>query len=166
MYQHWLTSPGRLEWVKNAPKKGKGGCIFCRIAKGDKKIPSRVLYRNENFLVIMNIFPYNTGHLQVLPVKHVINLEDMEERQVSGMFVLVKKCMKLLKKVVQPEGFNVGFNQGGDVAGASIEHLHVHIVPRFRRDFGFMDVISGTKVLPESINDTYRGLKKHIKILE
>jgi diadenosine tetraphosphate (Ap4A) HIT family hydrolase len=116
-------------------------------------------------MVIMNIFPYNTGHLQVIPVKHATALEELDDKTVSELFVLVKKCLKLLKKVLGPEGFNIGINQGENVAGASIPHLHIHIVPRYRNDFGFMEIIAKTKVLPESVDETYEKLLKNVKIL-
>lgn len=163
MYEHWLSSPGRMGWLKG---KQIEGCVFCRIAEGDKRVPSRVLHRGKKFMVIMNIFPYNAGHLQVLPVKHVLNIEDMSDADVSEMFILVKRCMILLKKVLSPLGFNMGVNQGGDVAGASIDHLHIHIVPRYRRDFGFMEVIGKTKVLPIDVDETFSRLKKHVDILK
>lgn len=152
-----------MKWVKK--KHGKG-CLFCKIAKSDKKISSKILYNDGKFMVVMNIFPYNTGHLQVLPVKHVTTLEGLDDKDISTMFVLVKKCLKLLKKVLQPLGFNIGINQGGDVSGASVQHLHIHIVPRFKRDLGFIDLISGTKVLPEPVDETYKRLKRHVKMLE
>jgi len=166
MYHSWLCSPSRMEWVKNPGKKAGKGCLFCKMAKGDKEIPSLVLRKDGKFMVAMNIFPYNVGHLQVLPVKHYDALEEMGDKDVSQMFILVKKCVKLLKKVLDPLGFNIGFNQGGDVAGASIKHLHVHIVPRFKRDFGFIDILSSTKVLSEPVDKTYERLKKHARMLE
>jgi diadenosine tetraphosphate (Ap4A) HIT family hydrolase len=163
MYHHWLCSPSRMKWVT---KKKERGCLFCRIAEGDKKIETKVLYKDKRFMVTMNVFPYNTGHLQVSPVKHVTKLEDLDDDEVSTMFILVKKCQKMLNKVLSPMGFNIGINQGGDFAGASVDHLHVHIVPRFRRDFGFMELIGHTKVLPESVDSTFKRLKRHVKLLE
>jgi diadenosine tetraphosphate (Ap4A) HIT family hydrolase len=163
MYHHWLCSPSRMKWVKKAKPSG---CIFCNISKGDKKTKSMVLFRNEYFMVVMNIFPYNTGHLQVSPIRHVTRLEDLSDELLSKLFILVKKCHNLLNKVLSPMGFNTGFNQGGDFSGASVDHLHVHIVPRFKRDFGFIDIISRTKVLPEPVDITFRKLKRHVKMLE
>ena len=165
MHQSLLCSPSRLGWVKSANKKSRG-CVFCKIAKSKRDAANMVIYRNSNFLAVMNIYPYNTGHLQVLPLKHVTNIDDMSDGDVSEMFILVKKCVKLLKKTLCPEGFNIGLNQGGEVSGASIEHLHVHIVPRFRRDFGFIDIIGGTKVLPEPVGKTFEKLKRNAKIME
>lgn len=163
MYRYWLNSPSRMKWVKR--KHGKG-CLFCKIAKGDKKTRAEILYKDKKFMVIMNIFPYNTGHLQVSPVKHVTALEGLDDKDVSAMFILVKKCVKVLKRVLKPMGFNIGINQGGDIAGASVQHLHIHIVPRFKRDLGFIDIIGGTKVLPEPVDKTYKRLKKYVKMLE
>jgi len=165
MHQSLLCSPSRLGWVKKANGKSRG-CVFCKIAKSKRDAANMVVHRSGRFLVVMNIYPYNTGHIQVLPLKHVINLEDLSDEDVSEMSVLVKKCVRLLKKTLCPEGFNIGLNQGGEAAGASIGHLHVHIVPRFRRDFGFIDIIGGTKVLPEPVGKTYEKLKSNAKMLE
>lgn len=163
MYHNWICSPTRMRWVKG---KKPHGCVFCNIAKGGKKAPGEVLFKDKRFMVTMNIYPYNTGHLQVMPVKHASLLEQMDDQDVAGLFILVKKCMRLLNKVLQPAGFNVGLNQGVGLAGASIDHIHVHIVPRFSRDVGFIDTIGATKILPESVHDTYKRLMKHAHMLE
>jgi len=162
MFSSWLYAPDRLKWVKSEKPKG---CVFCRIGKDRKLAEHFVLKKTEGFFVVMNIYPYNTGHLQVIPLRHVMGLEDLSDEETKEMFVLVKRSMKLLRKVLEPIGFNVGVNEGGSISGASIEHLHVHVVPRFRTDFGFIDVIGGTKVLPEEVGKTYRRLMKEVKIL-
>ena len=160
MYESWLYT-NRLRWVaKNKPK----GCLFCRIAKGDKKVPSKILYKDEDVMVIMNLFPYNTGHLEVIPIRHVVNLEELTQEEFSKLFEMMRKCIKLLKKVLKPVGFNIGLNIG-NVSGASISHSHIHIVPLFKTDFGFMETIARTKVMPESIDKSYKKLMKEIKIL-
>lgn len=163
MYHHHLCSPSRMKWVT---KTKPGGCIFCKISKSDNDKQNKVLYRNDEFFVVMNIYPYNTGHLQVSPIKHVTRLEDLSDVELSKLFVLVKKCQELLNKVLSPMGYNTGFNQGGDCAGASVDHLHVHVVPRFKRDFGFIDIIGHTKVLPEPVDITFNKLRRHVKMLE
>lgn len=166
MIENWLCAPERIKWVTKPENKSRG-CVFCKIGKGiHKEEESLVLHKGKGFMVILNLYPYNTGHLQVLPIKHVKTVEQLTDKHVSEMFILVKKSMKLLKKVLKPIGFNVGINQGGTVSGASFEHLHVHIVPRFKRDYGFIDIIGGTKVLPEKVEDTYKRLKKHAEMLE
>jgi len=152
-----------MKWLKQkAPK----GCIFCGIARGDKSIPSKVVFRDRKFMVIMNTFPYNTGHVQVIPLRHVNTLDELGEDDVKAMFTLVNRCVKMIDKALDPAGFNIGLNQGGEVAGASIAHLHVHVVPRYKRDFGFMEIISGTKVLPQTLDETFRKLKQHAGVLK
>lgn len=164
MHNMLLCSPNRMKWVTK--KKDSGGCIFCKLTKAETGVKTLKLFQKGNFSVILNAYPYNTGHLQVIPVNHYKELGELSDQEVSEMFILVKRCMKLLRNVLKPAGFNAGLNEGGDCAGASIDHLHFHIVPRFERDFGFMDVIGGTKILPEDINETYNRLKKHVRILE
>jgi len=161
LYSSWLYTK-RMGWVtKSKPK----GCIFCRIAKGDKRVPSRILYRGKKTMVIMNLFPYNTGHLEVIPIRHVKDLSELTEEELQDLWRRIVKSMRLLRRVLKPQGFNVGINIG-ELAGASVEHLHVHIVPRFRRDFGFMEVTGETRVMPESIDETFDKLKQHVKLLE
>lgn len=165
MIENWMYAPGRLKWVTR-PEKGGRGCIFCKIAKGDHKVDSLMLHKGRKFMVIMNLYPYTTGHVQIVPIKHLTSLEKMLDKDVAEMFIVVKRTMKVITKVLKPIGFNVGINQGGSASGASIDHLHVHIVPRFRTDFGFIDTIGATRVLPERVEDTYKRLKKHKEIFE
>lgn len=162
MFSSWLYAPDRLKWVKGEKPKG---CVFCKIGADASPARHFILKKTKGFFVVMNIYPYNTGHLQVIPLRHVTTIEELTDEETKEMFVLVKKSVKLLKKVLDPIGFNIGLNQGGTASGASIEHLHVHVVPRFRTDFGFIDVIGGTKVLPEEVGKTFRKLKKEVKIL-
>jgi len=168
MYEHYIFSPCRMSWIKSSQGKNKknAGCVFCKIAKGDSRIPQKVLYKSRGLMVLMNVFPYNTGHLQVMPARHAERLEDLSDGEISSLFIMVKKCVRLLKKIVKPDGFNIGINLGGDAGGASVSHLHIHIVPRFHRDLGFMESIADTKVLPSTLNQTYKELKKAVKMLE
>lgn len=160
--KHVIFSSGRMKWIN---KKKSDTCIFCSISKRDGKEKSFELYRDDFLMVILNIFPYNTGHLQVVPLRHTEKLEEMNDDEVSMLFIMAKKCMKLLSKTYKPCGFNVGINEGGCDAGGSINHLHVHIVPRYRRDFGFMETIAETKVIPESPKETFRALLKNADML-
>ena len=157
MFESWLFSPFRKKWVKKKGDENKNYCVFCEIAEGNKNIPQRVVWRNKRFMVLMNIYPYNTGHLQVVPTRHVENLEELSEDEYTELWQRVLQCIKLLRKVLEPKGFNIGINIG-EVAGASIRHLHVHIVPRFERDFGFMEIIARTKVIPADMDELHKKL--------
>ena len=164
MYLEYLWATSREKWVKN-PHLKKDGCIFCRMIKGDKKIPSKVVYKDKDLMVIMNVFPYNPGHLQVVPIKHVKNLEDLTEEEFNKFFRIGKKCLKLLEKTFKPLGYNMGINIG-EVAGASIQHLHMQIVPRYKREIGFMEIVGQTKVMPMSLDYVHKQLKKNANILK
>jgi ATP adenylyltransferase len=164
MFSSWLYAPNRMDWVKNPEKRPKG-CVFCKIGKDSKPQQHFILHKTARFFVVMNIFPYNTGHLMVVPLRHVKDMDELSDDEVSEMFLVVRKCTRLLRKVLNPVGFNIGLNEGGSCSGASMEHLHVHIVPRYKTDFGFMDIIGGTKVLPEELSGTYRRLMKEVGML-
>ena len=163
MYVHYLWATSRSKWAKK-PKKPKG-CLFCGIARGDPKIYAKVLHKDKSVMVIMNIFPYNTGHLEVVPIRHVKDIEELSEEEFIKFFEMIKKSVILLKKAVKPDGLNIGFNLGA-LSGASIPHLHAQIVPRYKRDLGFMEVTTETKVMPESLEQTYKRLVKFKNILK
>ena len=151
-----------MRWLKEREKLKKYSCVFCEIVKENKEIPHKIIHRGKKCMVIMNMYPYNTGHLLVIPKRHVVDIDELEKEEVEELADLVIKSKKLLDKALNPKGYNIGVNIGFS-AGASIEHLHVHIVPRFERDFGFMEVISSTKVLPASIDEVYSNLMKHYR---
>ncbi len=160
MYLSYLCTD-RMKWIKNYKKREKG-CILCDIV--NKKERAFVLKKGEIF-VIMNKFPYNTGHLLIFPKRHVKDLEELRRDEAELLFTTLQKTIKLLKKVLNPEGFNIGINIG-KVASASIEHLHIHVVPRFSGDLGFMEIFDSTKVLSEPLHKTFRKLIKFSKLLD
>jgi len=138
--------------------KGQG-CIFCdKIADNDDEA-NYVLQRGEKCYVMLNRYPYNNGHLMVIPYKHVPSPEQLEEDVLTEMMLLVIKGLEALRQAMRPDGFNVGINIG-KAAGAGIEeHVHIHVVPRWRADTNFMPVFSNTRVIPELMDDTYLKLK-------
>ncbi len=162
MFRYWLFSPFRKKWVTHDKKEESWRCVFCEIAKGNKDVPQKIVFRDNEFMVLMNIYPYNTGHLQVVPVRHVESLEELGDEEYQKLWDFVRKSIRLLKNVLSPKGFNIGINLGEE-AGASIKHLHVHIVPRFQRDFGFMEIIAQTKIIPVDIDELYEKLVESAK---
>lgn len=159
MKQIW--APWRIKYILDSSKKN--GCIFCEKIKEKKDKKNYILYRGKTCFIIMNLFPYNSGHLMIAPYKHTSELEDLVEEELLEIMQLTKKSLNILKKSLSPDGFNLGINLG-KIAGAGIDtHLHLHIVPRWSGDTNFMPVISSTKVISESLDDTYRRLKKEIK---
>jgi ATP adenylyltransferase len=160
MYLSYLWT-NRMKWIKGYKRKSKE-CIFCRIIYGKEK--AFVLKKGE-VCVALNKFPYNTGHLLLFPKRHVKEIEDLKKEELEKLFTTLQKSVKLLKKALKPKGFNIGINIG-EVASASIEHIHIHVVPRFGADAGFMEIFDSTKVMPEPLEKTYKKLKKFSYLLE
>jgi ATP adenylyltransferase len=146
-----------MAYVKNARKPAR--CIFCVKSKERRDEKNLLLHRGHHGLVMMNLFPYNSGHLLVAPYAHVKSLEQLPDEVSPGLMALVKLSLKVLRAEMNPEGFNIGINLGR-VAGAGIEaHVHLHIVPRWNGDTNFMPLFAETRVMPEHLQATYRKLR-------
>lgn len=151
-----LWSPWRMEYILS--DKGVG-CIFCeKIADNDDQT-NYILFRGKTCYVMLNLYPYNNGHLMVVPYRHVPSPDQLEEDVLAEMMLLVIKGLGALRRAMHPDGFNVGINIG-KAAGAGIEkHVHIHIVPRWSADTNFMPIFSHTRVMPELLDETYQKLK-------
>jgi ATP adenylyltransferase len=140
------------------------GCIFCDFPKQNNDDARYILERGDACFVIMNLYPYNPGHMMVVPYRHTNVYESLSGAELSEMTRLTAHALSVLKRVMSPDGFNVGMNLG-KAAGAGIdEHLHQHIVPRWVGDCNFMPVISDTRVVPEAMAATYKTLKSEWNI--
>jgi ATP adenylyltransferase len=138
----------------------KNGCVFCKVLAQRKDPENFILYRGEQAFVILNVYPYTSGHLMVLPFDHVPSLDELTSEIRAEMMELVNKTINVLTDVYRPQGFNIGINMG-EAAGAGIEeHLHIHIVPRWQGDTNYMTAVGNTRVLPEALEDTYRRVKE------
>ena len=136
-------------------------CVFCqKLAQGPEyDHENYVLFRGEHAFVVLNLYPYNNGHLMVLPYDHIASLEDLPLDVQAEMIHLVSHFIKLVRLALAPTGFNVGMNIG-KAAGAGIDdHVHIHIVPRWHGDTNFMPIVAETRVIPEWLDDTYAKLK-------
>jgi ATP adenylyltransferase len=145
--------------VKDASKDIEEECIFCaKPAEGDDEA-SLIVHRGEGCFVILNLFPYTNGHLMVAPYEHIGRLQELPAATLVEMMGFAQRAMSRLEEVYEPHGYNVGFNQGR-VAGAGVEHhIHMHVVPRWAGDNNFMPVIADTKVMPQSIEQSFEALK-------
>jgi ATP adenylyltransferase len=151
-----LWAPWRMVYIKNARKPAK--CIFCVKPKERRDARNLLLHRGRHGLVMMNLFPYNSGHLLVAPYAHVRSLEQLPDEVSLDLLALTNLSLKVLRAEIKPEGFNIGVNLGR-VSGAGIEaHVHLHIVPRWNGDTNFMPLFAETRVMPEHLQATYRKL--------
>jgi ATP adenylyltransferase len=142
-------------------KSNADGCIFCKIVAGDsdQDRDNYLLYRGEKACIMLNLYPYNNGHLLILPYAHIAELDELPPDVQTELMQLTSLSLRLLRRVMQPQGFNLGANIGR-TAGAGIEnHVHLHIVPRWAGDTNFMPVIAHARVIPEWLDQTYARLR-------
>lgn len=158
-----LWAPWRGEYVSG---KKESTCIFC---PPDNNLPDEerlILYKDEKTLVIMNKFPYNTGHLLIAPRRHVAKLEDLTEEEILNIMKMCQETVKILKKVLKPDGFNIGFNLG-KVAGAGYpEHIHLQLVPRWEGDTNFLAVLDEVRVISQHLISLYKTLFPYFQSLK
>lgn len=152
-----------MEYIKSAGRFE--GCVFCDIAARTDDAEALVLQRGEEAFVVLNKFPYNTGHLMIVPYRHTSEWESLTAEEHSEIDVLTARAMNALKATSAPHGFNLGVNQG-TVAGAGVaDHVHLHVVPRWGGDTNFTFTVGQVKVMPESLDDTYAKLKDALAVL-
>lgn len=155
-----LWAPWRLRYIQQLDK-GEEDCIFCCKPGECNDRENLIVYKGECCFVIMNRYPYNNGHLMVVPYAHTASLEGLDDPTVMELFHLVRRCTRALTEGFRPDGYNIGVNLGR-VAGAGIDcHVHVHIVPRWNGDTNFMPVVGETKVISQGLMDAYDLLKKY-----
>jgi ATP adenylyltransferase len=155
-----LFSPWRMPYIgrNKAAEKAKG-CVFCRALKQEDGPGNLIVQRGQQAFVVLNRFPYTSGHLMVLPFIHVANLDEVEAATRAEMMELMTTATQVLNRMYKPEGFNLGANLGA-AAGAGIEeHLHLHVLPRWAGDTNFVSTIGETRVLPESLEETWQRVK-------
>lgn len=151
-----LWAPWRIRYIEIAKQEG---CILCDKPGEDNDELNYILYRGQKNFIIMNSYPYNAGHLMVAPYRHVDSPEKLTVEELHEHFEIVSHSLEVLREVFEPGGFNVGMNLGR-VAGAGIDdHIHTHVVPRWRGDTNFMPVVDDVRVIPEALAETYDKLK-------
>jgi ATP adenylyltransferase len=153
----YLWTPWRYQYITGQAKLE--GCVFCAAAKSTDDRANLVVYRGAHAYVILNRFPYTSGHLMIVPYAHVASMLDLPEETLAEMMLLARDAERHLRAVYRPDGLNVGMNLG-ESAGAGIAgHLHLHALPRWTGDTSFMTVVGETRVLPEDLEVTWRRLR-------
>ena len=155
-----LWAPWRLDYIKG-PKTP--GCIFCdKPTEGDDEA-AYIVHRGGSCFVMLNAFPYNNGHVMISPYRHVPSIEELENPELLELMTLAQRSLRAIRDAYGAEGFNLGINEG-KVAGAGMEdHMHLHVVPRWGADTNFMPVIGDTRVLPQSLEDSFEALSAALR---
>jgi ATP adenylyltransferase len=156
-----LHAPWRIEYILSPKPELKEG-LFMRIAQSSDDEENLVVMRDRTCFALLNRYPYNGGHLMIVPYKEVPDLNGLTDEEMADLWKLVRRCINALAAVMKPDGFNVGINLG-KIAGAGIlEHLHIHIVPRWNGDTNFMPVIAGTGVVPDALKEIAAKLRAEL----
>ena len=154
-----LWAPWRMTYIESSGGE-TGGCVFCDKSAAKEDEQNLILFRAHLCFVIMNLYPYNNGHLMIAPYEHVPTIEELGSEALTDIMTTAQLCLAALRAAMQPHGYNMGINQGA-VAGAGIkDHVHLHIVPRWNGDTNFMPVLANTKVMPDYLANTYRQLRE------
>lgn len=146
-----------MTYIQNS--KNEEGCVFCHAAAEANDAENLVVARGQNAFVILNLYPYTSGHLMVVPYNHQSALEDLDAVTRAEIMELATRSIQVLTLAYHPEGYNLGMNIGASAGAGIADHVHMHIVPRWAGDTNFMSSLADTRVLPESLEDTYQRIK-------
>ncbi len=156
-----LHAPWRIEYIL-APKPKLDASLFTRIAQSSDDEENLVVVRDRTCFALLNKYPYNGGHLMVVPYKETADLNGLTEEELADLWKLVRRCVNALTQLMKPDGFNIGINLGKAAGAGVTEHLHIHVVPRWSGDTNFMPVIATTSVVPEALRETAAKLRAEL----
>ncbi|WP_293030245.1 HIT domain-containing protein [Natronococcus sp.] len=154
-----VFAPWRIEWIRREKKNSDvDSCVFCEFPERENDRENRLVARSEHAFVLLNNYPYNPGHVMVIPYAHTGEYGDLSDEQLLDHARLKQRTFDALETGLQPDGFNAGLNLGDGAGGSIDDHLHTHVVPRWEGDTNFMPVIGDTSVIVEALEDTYDHL--------
>jgi ATP adenylyltransferase len=157
-----LYTPWRFDYIKGASgeKTGTGdGCVFCTIAARDEDENTFILHRAARNFVVLNIYPYTSGHLMIVPFEHTADFAALAKETSDELMDLAKRAQAILEETYRPHGFNLGMNLGRAAGAGVSDHLHLHVLPRWFGDANFMTAVGETRVIPEDLRSTYERLR-------
>ena len=150
----------KIPYLKNKAYREKN-CIFCKILENSEEVTGLVIHHGRHASITLNLYPYNPGHLMIFPHRHVIDIRDLNFDEEQEILILTKASLDMIEGEYGTGSFNLGYNLGKD-SGASIDHIHLHIVPRYPNETGFIDIIAGAKLIVEDPKKTHMRLKEKI----
>jgi ATP adenylyltransferase len=159
-----LWAPWRMRYIVN--NNNSVGCVLCNEVEKNDDRKNYILFRGTHSFVIMNLYPYNNGHLLIVPYTHESDIDKLPEEELGDLMKVTQASVKILKQALSPDGFNVGINIGKSAGAGIPEHLHVQIVPRWNGDTSYITVFDNTRVMPELLDETYELLKQYFERLK
>jgi ATP adenylyltransferase len=152
-----------MAYIQN--QKTDEGCVFCTAVSQEDGVENLILLRSDHAFVILNRYPYTSGHIMIVPYAHQPSLEHLESAARAEMMELIARALLVIQRVYKAQGFNIGVNIGEAAGAGIVDHVHLHVVPRWIGDTNFMSTLGGTRVLPETLEDTYRRLKEEWNVV-
>ncbi len=159
---HNLFSLNKLRYIKG--ERPKVECIFCSIINKDREVQKLLVFEGKHSVISVNKYPYNSGHLLICPKRHIIDCRELTDEEELELQLLLRRSLDVLDSLYSPSGYNIGYNIG-EFAGASLPHLHMHVIPRYPNELGFVDIVGGAKIVVEDPAQTMQNLKKAFKNL-
>jgi ATP adenylyltransferase len=156
-----LWSPWRMTYLRRSQEQtGGAGCIFCDKPAQDRDAENLIVHRGEKAFVILNLYPYNNGHLMIVPYAHAASLEQLDTPTLTEIMLLTNQSLAALRAVYNPHAFNLGVNIGAAAGAGIAEHVHQHVVPRWAGDSNYMSTVAETRVIPEDLQETYQRVRE------
>jgi len=166
-YQNAFLMEHKADYVKK-PKhyreQNEDACIICNIISGKEETTSFVIYKDDKLMVFLNLFPYTTGHALISPIRHITGYDELTTHELNDFAVMTQRVIKMLKHYANTESFNAGWNQG-EWSGGSIRHFHAHIVPRYRTDINFIDIIGKSRTVLYPLEKVQEELQRYVPFL-
>ncbi len=156
-----IWSPWRMSYIQNDDRESK--CAFCQELSQPNSVQNLIVFRGQRSFIILNRFPYNSGHLMVVPYEHKATLEDLDAETRAEIMELGNLATRALQDAYHPQGFNLGINIGSAAGAGILEHVHLHVLPRWTGDTNFISTLGATRVLPESLEATFTRVKESIE---
>jgi ATP adenylyltransferase len=160
IFKKWIQALGKLDYVQGKDRPDVE-CILCAVRDEDERVRVLKVYEDEILFVCLNLYPYNPGHLLVVPRDHLVKYLELSKADLIHITRTIQGLQKLLNSLYSPHGYNIGLNEGRD-AGGSIKHLHFHIVPRYGAELGYIDIVGKTRVVVEGLKSVKNKIDKHI----
>ena len=157
-----LWAPWRVEYIRNPGT----GCFFCKGLKAKDNKKAFIVEKSAKAFTIMNRFPYNNGHLMIASVRHIGLIENLDDDEILEMNRMLTRAIKAINYTMKPQGYNIGLNQGRVAGAGVVDHIHIHLVPRWQGDTNFMPILSETKVVSEALLKTYETIKQGLAHLD
>ena len=160
IFEKWLRALGKLDYAKGSDRPDVD-CILCSVRDDDERVKSLKVYKDEICFVVLNLYPYNPAHLMCVPNRHIMKFTEVTKEEIVHISRAIQGLQLLLDDLYSPKGYNLGVNQGRD-AGASIEHLHIHVLPRYGSELGYIDIFGKARVVVESIDSVKKKIEEKI----